>query len=96
MYEGYPAELQMERVISSDGMFDEGVYHCTIVHYDEEDSLVLELHEEDLAMFSLDAKYRCYIKANKGTLLCSGIVTERYQSKGDKIIVFKIEDGFYE
>jgi hypothetical protein len=96
MYVGCPVELQMERVFSSDGIFDEGAYHCTIVSYNDENILVLELHNEDLAILSLDAKYRCYIKAKKELLLCSGVIKERYQRQGDNMVVFKIENGFYD
>jgi len=96
MYEGCPVELQMERIFSVDGIFDEGIYHCTVVHYDNEDCLTLKLRNEDLAMISLDAKYRCYIKTKKELLFCSGIIKERYQSQGDNLLIFRIENGFYQ
>ena len=96
MYEGCPVELQMERIFSADGIFDEGIYHCTVVCYDDEDCLTLRLRNEDLVMLSLDAKYRCYIKTKKELLFCSGIISERYQSQGDNLLTFRIENGFYQ
>ena len=95
MYEGCPAELQMERNIASDGIFDEAIYHCTIVSDDEEEILTLQLKGDELAMISLDAKYRCYIKTQKDLLLCTGVICDRYQSQGNNLILFRIEDGFY-
>jgi hypothetical protein len=96
MYEGCPVELQMEKNIASDGIFDEAIYHCSIVRDDEEGVLTLLLKGDELAMISLDAKYRCYIKTKKEFLLCTGVICERYQSQGDSMILFRIENGFYE
>ena len=62
MYEGNPVDLQMEKIISADGIFDDSTRKCRVYKYDlEEDYIYLELKEEDLTAISLDAKYRCYI-----------------------------------
>jgi hypothetical protein len=96
MYKGCPAELQMEKNIASDGIFDEAIYHCSVVHYDEEGALTLLLAGGELAVISLDAKYRCYIKTKKELLLCIGVICDRYQSQGNNLLLFRIENGFYE
>ena len=62
MYEGNPVDLRMEKIISADGIFDEGPRQCRVEKYDpEEDYIYLELKEDELTVISLDAKYRCYI-----------------------------------
>ena len=96
MYEGCPVELQMEKNIAADGIFDEAIYHCSIVRYDGDEILTLQLQGDELAMISLDAKYRCTIKDKKKLLLCTGVICERYQSQGDNLILFRIENGFYD
>ena len=97
MYEGNSADLQMEKVISADAVFDDAVHHCRVFRYDmEEDYIYLELKEEDLSVISLDAKYQCYISARKEAVYCSGVVKERYQSASGNILVFRIENGFYQ
>ena len=94
MYKDCPADLQMEKNVVADGIFDEAIYHCSIVR-DEEETLTLLLKSDELAMISLDAKYRCYIKTQKDLLLCTGVICDRYQSQGNNLILFRIEDGFY-
>ncbi|MBU3877416.1 hypothetical protein HGO97_016555 [Faecalicatena sp. AGMB00832] len=96
MYEGNPVDLQMESVISADGIFDDTSHHCQVFKYDlEEDYIYLLLKEDDLTVISLDAKYQCYISTKKELLYCTGVVKERYQCEHGNMIVFKIKNGFY-
>ncbi|MCL2864007.1 MAG: hypothetical protein FWE25_00555 [Lachnospiraceae bacterium] len=96
MYEGFVADLQMERVISADGIFDEGTHHCRVLRYEEDgDYIRLQLEGEDLSVISLDAKYRCYIKTKRESLLCTGVIYKRFRSGDINIIIFRIENGFY-
>lgn len=96
MYEGNPVDLQMEKVISADGIFDDATHRCEVFKYDlEEDHIYLRLKDENLIAISLDAKYQCYISTKKELLYCSGSVKERYQCEYGSMIVFKIENGFY-
>lgn len=96
MYEGNPVDIQMERVISADGIFDDTTHHCQVLRYDlEEDYIYLQLKEEDLTSISLDAKYQCYISTKAELLFCTGVVKERYRSEDENVIVFRIENGFY-
>ena len=70
MYEGNPVDLQMEKVISADGIFDDTTRACRVYKYDIEDEYIyLELKEDELTAILLDAKYRCYI-STKTELLC--------------------------
>lgn len=96
MYEGNPVDLQMEKVISADVIFDDATHHCQVFKYDlEEDYIYLQLKEDDLTAISLDAKYQCYISTKKELLFCTGAVKERYQFGNENMLVFKIENGFY-
>ena len=97
MYEGNPVDLQMEKVISADAIFDDTTRVCKVDHYDtEEDYIYLEVMEDPLTTILLDAKYRCYISTGTELLCCSGVVKERYQTEDRNLLKFKIENGFYE
>lgn len=96
MYEGNPVDLQMEKVISSDVIYDDTSHHCQVFKYDlEEDYIYLWVKEDNLGSISLDAKYQCYITTKKELLYCTGQVKERYQSEQGNMIIFKIKNGFY-
>ncbi|MBM6855125.1 hypothetical protein H6B11_13365 [Mediterraneibacter glycyrrhizinilyticus] len=96
MYEGNPVDLQMEKIISADGIFDDSTRKCRVYKYDlEEDYIYLELKEDDLTAISLDAKYRCYISTKSELLYCTGVVKERYRSEDMNLLKFRIENGFY-
>lgn len=96
MYEGNPVDLQMEKVISADVIFDDATHRCEVFKYDlEEDYIYLQLKDESLTVISLDAKYQCYIFSKKELLYCTGSIKERYQCEHGSLIVFKIENGFY-
>lgn len=96
MYEGNPVDLQMAKVISADAIFDDATHHCHVFKYDlEEDYIYLKLKEDELTVLSLDAKYRCYISTKTELLYCTGAVRERFQCEAGNMILFKIENGFY-
>lgn len=96
MYEGNPVDLRMVKTISADAVLDEAIHKAQVFRYDmEEDYIYLELKEKDLTAISLDAKYRCYIANKKELLYCTGVVKERYQSEDGNMLVFRIENGFY-
>lgn len=96
MYEGNAVDLQMEKVVSADVLFDDATHHCQVFKYDlEEDFLHLLLKGEDLTVISLDAKYQCYISTKTERLYCTGVAKERYQCEHGNIIIFRIENGFY-
>mgnify|MGYP000004432355 FL=1 len=96
MYEGNPVDLQMEKIISADGIFDDNTRKCRVYKYDlEEDYIYLELKEDDLTAISLDAKYRCYISTRTELLYCTGVVKERYRCEDTNLLKFRIENGFY-
>ncbi len=60
MYEGNPVDLQMEKVISADGIFDDTTRaNIKVYNYDtEEDYIYLEVMEDPLTTILLDAKYQ--------------------------------------
>ena len=96
MYEGNAVDLQMEKIISGDGIFDDTTRKCRVYKYDlEEDYIYLELKEDDLTAISLDAKYRCYISTSTELLYCTGVVKERYCCEDTNLLKFRIENGFY-
>ena len=54
MYEGNPVDLQMEKVISADAIFDDTTRACKVDHYDtEEDYIYLEVMENPLTTILL-------------------------------------------
>ncbi|HJA64970.1 hypothetical protein B5F07_00230 [Lachnoclostridium sp. An169] len=96
MYEGNPVDLQMEKVISADGIFDDSTRKCQVYKYEvEEDYIYLELKEDDLTAISLDARYRCYISTRTELLYCTGVVKERYRCEDRNLLKFRIKNGFY-
>ena len=96
MYENSPVELRMGKTISADTVFDDTIHRCKVFRYDiEQDYIHLELKENDLREISLDAKYQCYIYTKSENLYCSGVVKERFRSENGNMILFKIENGFY-
>ncbi len=96
MYEGNAVDLQMEKMIAADMIFDDKAHRCEVFRYDmEEDYIYLQLKEDDLTAISLDAKYQCYISAKSERLFCTGVVKERYQCEHGNMIVFHIQNGFY-
>lgn len=96
MYEGNPVELRMVKTISADANLDEAIHRARVFRYDmEEDYMYLILKEKDLTAISLDAKYRCYITTRNELLYCIGVVKERYQCEEGNMLVFRIENGFY-
>ena len=96
MYEGNPVDLQMEKIISADGIFDDSTRKCRVYKYDvEEDYIYLELKDDSLTDISLDAKYRCYISTKSELLYCTGVVKERFRTEDLNILKFRIENEFY-
>lgn len=96
MYEGNPVDLRMVKTISADAVLDEAIHKARVFRYDiEEDYIYLELREKDLTAISLDAKYRCYIATKKELLYCTGVIKERFRSEDGNMLVFRIENGFY-
>ena len=96
MYEGNPVDLQMEKVISADVIFDDATHHCQVFKYDlEEDYIYLQLKEDDLTAISLDAKYQCYISTKKELLYCTGAVKERFQCENGNMLLFNLYNVFY-
>ncbi len=96
MYEGNPVDLRMVKTISADEVLDEATHKARVFRYDmEEDYIYLELREKDLTAISLDAKYRCYIATKSELLYCTGVIKERFQSEDGNMLVFRIENGFY-
>lgn len=96
MYKDCPAELQMKRMILSDGYFDEAAYSCKVIMYEpKEECIYLLTGKTELTAFSLDGLYECSIKAKDENVTCDGMIKERYWSKLGRVIVFQIKNGFY-
>ena len=96
MYEGCKVDLQMERIISADGIFDETTRYFKVKRYEtDDDFMTLLAKDSDLTVLSLDAKYHCVIHNGAEKLHCSGMIRERYQNEDGNIVLFRIENGFY-
>lgn len=96
MYEGSPADIQMERIILDEGFYDETVYQCEVITYNpEEERIYLLSKHTELPVFSLDGIYGCTIAEQGGIVQCKGIIVERYWNKLGRVMVFKVKNGFY-
>jgi len=96
MFEECAATLKMKRVILRDGQPDELVHHCKIIRYiPEKECIYLIVGKADVTSFSLDGIYECSIAAKEEPVSCSGTIRERYWSKAGRVIVFRVENGFY-
>ena len=95
MYEECPALLQ--RTILEDGEKDEVIHHCKIIRYNpEEENIYLIAGKSDITSFSLDGVYKCTVDSEKREIWCLGVIRERYCNKAGKVIVFRVQNGFYE
>ena len=96
MYEECAAELSMERSIIKDGYFDKEIHYLKVIRYDPElETLYLIAGKSELVDFSLDAIYRCSISYEGKHVICKGTIKERYWSKAGKVLLFRIQNGFY-
>ena len=96
MYRECPVNVSMVRVILGDCYCDEHIHSCQVIRYIPDKECIYLLAEEDeLSAFSLDALYECEIRVEDEMLKCQGFITERYNSKQGKVIVFRIQNGFY-
>ena len=97
MYEECPALLQMTRTFLEDGEKDEIIHHCKVIRYDpEEENIYLIAGKSDITSFLLDGVYRCTINSEKKEIWCQGVIRERYCNKVGKVLVFRVQNGFYE
>ena len=84
MYEECPALLQMTRTFLEDGEKDEIIHHCKVIRYDpEEENIYLIAGKSD-------------ITSEKKEIWCQGVIRERYCNKVGKVLVFRVQNGFYE
>ena len=96
MFEGCSAALRMTRLILKDGLFDDTVRQCKVIAYNSgEESIYLSTEDAELPDLSLDGVYECVIDAGDTRTSCSGVILERYKSGTGKIIVFRVQNGFY-
>ena len=96
MYEECPAKLKMERVILTDGFFDEPIHICKVINCDpEKETIWLLTGKTELPVFSLDALYTCSLEQEEESVSCQGQIRERYWNKLGRVIVFHIQNGFY-
>ena len=89
MYEECPALLQMTRTFLEDGEKDEIIHHC-------KENIYLIAGKSDITSFLLDGVYRCTINSEKKEIWCQGVIRERYCNKVGKVLVFRVQNGFYE
>ena len=76
---------------------DEIIHHCKVIRYDpEEENIYLIAGKSDITSFLLDGVYRCTINSEKKEIWCQGVIRERYCNKVGKVLVFRVQNGFYE
>ena len=96
MFENYPVDVYMKDMILEGGFFDETIYSAVVTEYDVDNEKMRLWVKDDLSLYSLDATYVCNISTPKGDIVsCEGVVKERYWEGNKKIIIFKIQKGFY-
>ncbi len=96
MIEGSLVEFKMLKVLKKGMMLDKNVYTGRVDSYDSQDEkFLIQVAEECLTKFQLDAKYEAKIYTEKKTIACEGMIKERYQSEDGNQIQFFIENGFY-
>lgn len=96
MEKGNPVDLQMEKMVLEKGKLDRTMHKCKVLKYMEErERIYLFLEDEPLTNISLDGIYQCDISTREGLLRCDGMIDERYQNKAGNVLVFRIENGFY-
>lgn len=97
MYEGNNAQLTMQTMLIHSPEIDPETYHCTVLHYDEEQELIyMLLSDASLGNIALDAEYTCRIADGEKEVSCKGFIVERYQDARGNILCFRIKAGFYE
>ena len=96
MFEDCTVRLRMTKMIRKDGIFDAMEHLCKIIRYNSREELIYLLSgKTELPVYSLDGIYECIIDTKEGCVMCSGTIRERYWSKVGKVIVFRVENGFY-
>lgn len=96
MIEGSKMELKMIKVLKKGMILDQQVYTCRVDSYDSQgEKFLVQVSEDYLTKFQLDAKYEAKIYTEKKTISCEGVIKERYQSEDGNIVLFLIENGFY-
>lgn len=97
MIEDSVVKLNMKKALLKGMLLDKATYTCMVTLYDiQEERLLMKIEEYELMKISLDAIYECEIYQKEGSLLCEGIVKERYQNEDGNMISFMIQKGFYE
>lgn len=97
MYIGDTVELEMEKLLLAGGSLERDILKCRIIGNDEvEEQFFMVLEEWELPRVSLDAIYKCTIETKGERIYCDGMVKERYKSEDGDMIVFQIENGFYQ
>ena len=70
MYEGNPVDLQMEKIISADGIFDDNTRKCRVHKYDlDEDYIYLDKRRRSDGDFSGRQVQMLYLHKNRAALL---------------------------
>lgn len=97
MYVGSKVELEMEKIILAGGTIDQAILKCRIIGCDKsEEKFFLVLEDGELPLVSLDAIYKCTIETKEECIYCDGMVKERYRSEDGDMLLFQIENGFYQ
>lgn len=97
MVEGSKVKLKMKKVILNGMKLDRHEYTCKVDSYEaQEEKLYFIATDDVIHKIRLDAKYQCHIYTNDGILACDGRIKERFQSEEGNVILFYIENGFYE
>lgn len=90
------AQVQMQRTILRDSVYDNNIYACKVIGYfPEEDCIYLLTGKTEITSFSLDGIYECCIQTEQEEIMCEGMIKERYWCKLGRVAVFSVTNGFY-
>lgn len=96
MYENCQVELEMKKMLLTDGILEPKIFHGHVWRYGkEEECLYLQLEDENLSAISLDAVYECRVQEGRQMFTATGKVRERYCNEAGEILEFRIQNGFY-
>ena len=96
MQKGDVAELNMQKMLRSEGKMTVNAHNCIVLRYDDkQEYLYLGLQTGNLGDVSLDAVYQCVIKSEQEAMICTGRVTERYCDKEGNVLKIQVGNGFY-
>lgn len=95
-FQGTTVKLKMIRAVLDKEEYVDTTYICKVIAYKKEEGCIYLLTgKTEVTEFSLDGIYECILPDGEEEVRCTGMIRERYWNKLGKVLVFRIEKGFY-